>query len=160
MAHCLDTKRTYVAGTGQERVVKDMKDVSTKTAHEQPGTLKEPVLPPRLDIRQADNQEGEVDYAAKISLRKQIPNNGPERPRMRVRIAYVVLFVWVGWGFFGAIRLALTGDSTMLVVASALMLVPLSIVLKYYFRDEQPGPMKKAKRSKRSFYGQELRDSK
>jgi hypothetical protein len=110
-----------------------MKDVGTKAAHEQPGLSKEPVLPTRPDIQSANSGDVEVAYTGKITLGRSIPRDGPEEPRMRMLIAYVVLFVWALWVIFGLVRLSLTGDSTMLLAAPALLLVPLIIVLKYYF---------------------------
>ncbi len=127
-------------GTGQERLVKSMEDVSTKAAHEQAGISEEPVLPPKLDIQQGYEEESEVAYTARIKLGRRIPHDGPEDPRMRVQITYVVLLVWVMWVVFGFIRLSLTGDKTMLLAAPILILVPLSVVLKYYFGRKRPKP--------------------
>jgi hypothetical protein len=137
-----------------------MKDVGSKTAHEHTGVAKEPVLPfksdirkpglpPRLDIRPGDEQNDLVAYTAKITLGKRIPRNGPRKPHMRDRITWVILLVWVMWVVFGAIRLTLTGDSTMLLASPVLLLVPLVAVLRYYFSKKRRNPRRKAKYSQK-----------
>ncbi|SRR6266567_3267457 len=137
-----------------------MKDVGSKTAHGQTGIskepelpfksdMREPELPPRLEIRPGYEQNDSAVYTARISLGKRIPRNGPREPRMRGLITYVVLSVWVMWVIFGAIRLTLTGDSTMLLAAPALLLVPLAPVLRYYFSEKHRIPRKQIKRSQK-----------
>jgi hypothetical protein len=135
-----------------------MKDVGSKIKHGQTETskepelpfkfdIKEPELPPKLDIRPGYEQNDPVVYAAKITLGKRKPRNGPIDSRMRGLITYMVLSVWVMWVIFGAIRLTLTGDSTMLLAAPALLLVPLVAVLKYYFSEKHRTSRKQIRRS-------------
>lgn len=128
-------------------------DISGKTEHEQqPETPELPVLPPKLDIRLNYGQEwdeSEVDYHARISLGERIPRDGPE-DLMRIVIASVVLFVWVGWVVAGFVRLALTGDIRMLLASPILLLFPLRVVLRYYFsRRRSTGGSRRSRRRRR-----------
>jgi hypothetical protein len=103
------------------------------------------VLPEEFDIQIYHRRNGEETYCRmKINEWKPIPLNGPENPRIRKRKTYIcilitgvfviMLIIWMALGF---IRLFLLGDATMLLGSPPLLLIPLGILLKFYFSRKQ-----------------------
>ncbi len=128
-----------------------MDGVRVKPITHSQGGMRDPILPSNPDIQASSEEEGELEDSWSISLGRPIPLDGPliSEPgasRVRMWIAVVVLAIWALWVILGGIRLALTGDNSMLQSVPEIVTFPVGVVFGYYFAGEHQGAIRRRSR--------------